>query len=341
MHLSSCLSVGICTHLAYVCIFVRVYILIFVRLTYGFHCVHRLISIDYNCNDKGKKLVEQTAAKAEAGLLNTSNDSDNDMCITSTTTNTTYSSSSWTASPNDLISSQSAVDADHGNDFNSTFLLRLYKKLKQSMNVSTASSSASLSSYGDQDTERSQHTYIDNVMMNLKSISSSSHEGDNDEALQAQEAQQQLDKGYHTQQRNVRTQRTSECPICLEDKRVSLLSITTCGHIVCTACVDECLSATKRCMNCSRELCIETDITSLRHLENNTYDEYEKKSNVFDDDCRINTSKHECSHQNYRKWGDTLHRGHLYIYIYTDYMCTYPHAYMMFCNLTSIIYFQN
>ena len=168
------------------------------------------------------------------------------MCTTSATIDTTCGTSSWTGPPNNLM--QSAADADHSSDFNSTFLLRLYKKLKQSMSVSTASSSAPLLSRDDQDTERSQHTYIDNVMMNLKSISSSSHEGDNDEALPAQEAQQHLDKDYHTQHYNVHPQRTSECPICLEDKRVSLLSITTCGHIVCTACVDECLSVTKRCI---------------------------------------------------------------------------------------------
>ena len=293
-------------------------------------------------NVLGKKLVEETALKAEAGLLaDDDNHNYNDYSHDGIDNNDDYDNNGADSIKRHRDNNGNVGDkVDHG--FNSSFLLRLYKKLKSSMITSSSSSSSSLDANEKQISVNDN--YIDNVMIKLQSINrkTSNNDDGKDNGGNDKDNDDDVfivnDDDNDNDNDNDSSDTHHECPICLLEKSTSFLSITTCGHIVCSQCVSEYLSVTKKCMNCSRMLNLKHDITSLHYLGDDDYDDNDDNDDDDDDNDNDNgngdnmditsnvKSKKRYGHSNYRRWGDALHRGrntHMLIHML---MHTYTHT---------------
>ena len=220
-------------------------------------------------------------------------------------TSSSSSSSSLDLSVVAVLSDQSdAVEQD--KDFSEDFLMRLYVKLKRTIGSADGSplkrTSVATDTTADSRELKRSKSYLGTVMNRLELFRSASNDGVSstvsslsnrgDEATVEAVVDFCSDTGRSQAELN-------ECPICLEERPVEMLSITPCGHIFCSRCVKIYQQRNTTCLVCQQPV-DPREVVSLNGLVGGDDSMHE------DMDC-ASKSKKEGSSVDWRRWGDRLH----------------------------------
>lgn len=191
------------------------------------------------------------------------------------------------------------ITSDQEKDFSDEFLMRLYVKLKKTIGGSGGTPlkrSASSDWESDSRELKRSSSYLGTVMNRLELFRSSSNESNESNSMSADEVRindvPTKSEGFLGGKQVEHMEcRSEECPICLEETPVTLLSITPCGHIFCVHCVKNYQGKSNTCIVCKHELKPD-EVVSLHGLVGGriTTDTKESKSVV-----------------GWRRWGDRLH----------------------------------